>query len=84
MSKASDQGPDVLAACYVRRSSGLQHYSIEHQLAAIATYASDRGYAIVRTFTDDRSGLNLSGRPGLRALLGEALSGSAIFQAILV
>ncbi|OYU70447.1 MAG: hypothetical protein CFE28_10875 [Alphaproteobacteria bacterium PA2] len=84
MNKASNPGPEAPAACYVRRSSGLQYYSIEHQLAAIATFASEKGFVIVRTFTDDRSGLNLSGRPGLSALLGEALSGSAIFQTILV
>ena len=84
MSQNSDYSELVPAACYARRSTGLQYYSIEHQLAQIEAFAVAKGFELVRTFTDDRSGLTLSGRPGLRALLGEALSGVAVFKTILV
>ena len=72
------------AAQYLRRSTGLQSCSPEQQAIAIAAYAKANGYEIVHTFQDDRSGLDLKGRPGLRALLAEALGGAPGFQAILV
>jgi DNA invertase Pin-like site-specific DNA recombinase len=49
-----------------------------------AAYASARGYQVVQTFRDDRSGLDLKGRPGLRRLLAEALGPAPGFRAILV
>lgn len=79
-----DPNPPKPAACYVRRSTGLQYYSIEHQLTAIETFAEKNRYEIVRTFKDEKSGLTLKGRPGLKALLSEALSGRPEFEAILI
>lgn len=76
--------PLVRAAQYLRRSTGLQGSSLEQQAAAIAAYASARGYQVVQTFRDDRSGLDLKGRPGLRRLLAEALGPAPGFRAILV
>lgn len=73
------------AAQYLRASTGLQPYSLEHQTVAIAAYAKARGYRLVATFSDgDRSGLDLKGRPALQDLLRQALSGAAAFSAILV
>lgn len=73
------------AAQYLRASTGLQPYSLEHQTVAIAAYAKARGYRVVASFSDgDRSGLDLKGRPALQDLLRQALSGTAAFSAILV
>ena len=75
----------IPAAQYVRASTGLQTYSIEHQLACIAGFAEGRGYQIIATYSDEaRSGLDLAGRPALQALLAQALSPRPGFQAILV
>ena len=84
MPKNPQRTPHIPAACYLRRSTGLQYYSLEHQISVIKGYAIERGYKIVRTFSDDKSGLTLSGRPGLKALLEEALGGQAPFVSILV
>ncbi|MBP7648466.1 MAG: recombinase family protein [Phenylobacterium sp.] len=73
------------AAQYLRASTGLQPYSLEHQTVAIAAYAKARGYRLVATFSDgDRSGLDLKARPALQELLRQALSGAPAFSAILV
>jgi DNA invertase Pin-like site-specific DNA recombinase len=62
-----------------------QRYSLENQAAAIAAYASDRGYEINRTYFDPgKSGLTLRERKGLQALLADALSANREFDAILV
>lgn len=79
----SASGPK--AAQYLRRSTGLQSFSLEHQADAIAAYAHQRGYEIVATFSDgDRSGLTLEGRPALQALLAAALDPQRAFSTILV
>lgn len=75
----------IPAARYLRRSSGLQATSLDHQAAAIDAYAASHGFEIVETFCDaDRSGLTLKGRPGLQALLGRAMTAAPGFAAILV
>lgn len=54
------QPPAVRAAQYVRMSTEHQQYSTDNQALAIARYARQRGYEIVRTYADEgKSGLNL-------------------------
>ena len=66
-------------------STGTQEFSIENQKAEIRRYADRLGYEVVRTYCDvGRTGVTLRHRPGLKQLLGDALSGNAPFQAILV
>lgn len=73
------------AAQYVRMSTDMQHYSIEHQLEAISVYAACRGLTIVRTYEDAaRSGVRLEGRPALQALLADVLSSKSDYGTILV
>ena len=53
------------AAQYVRMSTDFQRYSIENQAAAIAAYAQQKRFTIVRTYVDEgRSGLRIKGRAG--------------------
>src|ERR1700755_295565 len=73
------------AAMYVRMSTEHQQYSIANQSDAIERYAADRNLTIVKRFVDSgRSGLTLSGRPGLRQLLLEIVSGKPEYSDVLV
>ena len=73
------------AAQYVRMSTDMQHYSIEHQREAISVYAACHGLTIVRTYEDAaRSGVRLEGRPALQALLADVASGKSDYGTILV
>ena len=75
----------VPAAQYVRASTERQQYSIEYQSKTISQYASEHGFEVVRTFSDEaRSGLDLRYRPALRQLLAEVMGGQASFRFILV
>lgn len=75
----------IRAAQYLRMSTEDQVYSIENQQAAIARYAEDRGFDVVCSYLDaGRSGLTLTGRTGLQALLADALGPAPDFKAILV
>lgn len=77
--------PRVRAAEYVRISTEHQQYSTDNQAAAIRRYADTHGYEIVHTYKDDgKSGLNLSGRSGLKLLLADIEAGRTDFQALLV
>jgi len=77
--------PSNHVAQYVRMSTELQQYSPENQAEVIKQYAASRGLEIVKTYADHgRSGLNLSGRDGLRQLLKDVESGTAAFRAVLV
>jgi DNA invertase Pin-like site-specific DNA recombinase len=82
------QGPGAgptRAAEYIRMSTEHQRYSPDNQRIAIAAFAAYRGYEIVRTYQDSgKSGLTLSGRPALKQMLSDVLSGAADFQTILV
>jgi DNA invertase Pin-like site-specific DNA recombinase len=83
MSPADDRV--LRAAQYLRMSTENQKYSLENQAAAIATYAAEHCYQIVETFADPgRSGLKITNRPGLQALLAATLNPSRAFDAILV
>ena len=75
----------VPAAQYLRMSTEHQRYSMENQSSAIQEYASNRGFGVVRTYSDSaRSGLALKSRLGLKQLLHDVTSGAAEFQVILV
>lgn len=75
----------IPAAQYIRMSTEHQRYSPDNQRAAIALYALERGFEVVETYQDSgKSGLSLSGRNELKRLLGDVLSGSARYEAILV
>ena len=75
----------IRAAQYVRMSTEHQQYSTDNQSDAIAIYAEKRGFKIVRTYADEgRSGLNIGGRPALRALLDDVENGRADYEALLV
>jgi len=77
--------PPNRAAQYVRMSTELQQYSTENQAEVIRRYAESHGLDIVKTYADHgRSGLNLSGRGGLRQLLKDVESEAAGFNAVLV
>ena len=77
--------PPVPAAQYLRMSTEHQQFSIPNQTAAIASYAEQNGFFIVKTYTDPgRSGLWLRNRPGLTALLRDVVQGCNDFKAILV
>jgi DNA invertase Pin-like site-specific DNA recombinase len=73
------------AAQYVRMSTEHQRYSTENQSETIRRYAETRGIEIVRTYADDgKTGLNLEGRKGLRALLRDIEAGQNDFSSVLV
>src|SRR5688572_8473871 len=77
--------PLVSAAQYLRMSTEHQRYSLEFQGRANATYASARGYEIVRTYSDaGLSGLSLSRRPALKQLLADVVGGDPGFGVIVV
>src|SRR5882724_5949197 len=61
----------VPAAQYVRASTERQQYSIEYQSKIISQYASEHGFEVVRTFSDEaRSGLDLRYRPATSSTIG--------------
>src|SRR5258708_5313279 len=75
----------IRCAQYLRMSREHQKYSPANQSAAIARYAQENGFEVVRTYQDDgRSGLTLQGRKGLQCLLGDVLSGRSDFTHVLV
>jgi DNA invertase Pin-like site-specific DNA recombinase len=72
------------AALYIRMSTEHQNYSIANQTAALERYAEDNKMVVVKRFLDSgRSGLTLSGRPGLKSLLLDVISTEADFAHVL-
>lgn len=70
---------------YVRMSTEHQRYSITYQQAANAAYADAHGLEIVKSYVDAGiSGLSLSGRDGLQAMLADILGKQAPYRAVLV
>jgi DNA invertase Pin-like site-specific DNA recombinase len=66
-------------------STDHQNYSTLNQKAAIAEYATRRGFEIIRTYADEgKSGLRLEGREALLELLHDVKSRIAPYKAILV
>jgi len=75
----------IRAAEYLRMSTEHQQYSLDNQTAVIRLYAVNRGFEVVRSYCDaGRSGLSLTGRPGLRQLLDDVTAGVADYNAVLV
>jgi DNA invertase Pin-like site-specific DNA recombinase len=73
------------AAQYLRMSTDHQQYSLDNQADAIARYAAEHGFAIVKTYSDAaKSGLRLKNRAGLKQLLKDVAEGQLAFRAILV
>lgn len=73
------------AAQYLRMSTEHQQYSLDNQGDAIARYAAQNGFRIVRTYSDAaRSGLQLKNRDGLKQLLKDVVDGQQEFRAVLV
>ena len=74
----------VPAAQYLRMSTDKQCYSLEQQSALIARFAASHGFNIVQTYQDAaRSGVTVTKRAGLRALLKDVVDNPP-YQAILV
>lgn len=72
------------AAQYVRMSTDRQDLSPIIQKHAIAKFAAENGFQIVRSYEDEgKSGVQLSNRPGLRELL-RAVTDEAPFTEVLV
>src|SRR5688572_6868111 len=85
MSKSPADEARIRAAQYLRMSTEYQLNSPINQAGAIADYAKERNFEIVRTYEDSaRSGLTISGRPALKQMIQDVVSGSADYQAILV
>ncbi len=79
------QGDPIPAAQYLRMSTERQEYSLDNQAAALARYAEEHGFAIVRTYQDaGRSGLTIRERKGLKDLLTDVVGGHAGYRAVLV
>jgi DNA invertase Pin-like site-specific DNA recombinase len=75
----------ISAAQYLRMSTDHQQYSLVNQADAIAKYASDHGFVIVKTYSDAaKSGLRLRNRDGLKQLLKDVVEGQVSFRTILV
>ncbi|WP_256415909.1 recombinase family protein [Ruegeria sp. HKCCD8929] len=73
------------AAQYVRMSTEHQRYSTENQADAIQRYADERGYRIIRTYSDaGKSGLRIQGRAGLSQLIDDIETGQTEFGTVLV
>ncbi len=73
------------AAQYVRMSTEHQRYSTENQADAIQRYVDERGYRIIRTYSDaGKSGLRIQGRAGLSQLIDDIETGQTEFGTILV
>ncbi|OQW59448.1 MAG: hypothetical protein A4S14_05660 [Proteobacteria bacterium SG_bin9] len=77
--------PEDSAAQYVRMSTDMQVYSIEHQCEAIAVYAARRGLTIIKNYEDaGRSGVTIYRRAALQTLLDDVTTGRAQYSTILV
>lgn len=75
----------IPAAQYLRMSREHQRYSVRNQARAIAAYAEERGFKIIKTYVDKGiSGLTLRQRPGLQALLADVIKPCRNFERVLV
>ncbi|MGQ6347847.1 recombinase family protein, partial [Serratia sp. IR-2025] len=64
----------IYAAEYMRMSTDHQKYSLDNQSGYIREYAKKHNITIIKSYNDaGKSGLNLSGRPGLKALIDDVL-----------
>jgi DNA invertase Pin-like site-specific DNA recombinase len=77
--------PPVPAAQYLRASTDYQQYSLDNQAEVISRYAFEKGFTVVKTYSDAaKSGLNLKRRSGLKQLLKDVVEGNREYRAILV
>jgi DNA invertase Pin-like site-specific DNA recombinase len=75
----------VPAAQYVRMSTDHQQYSLDNQTDAIAHYALEHNFEVVKTYSDPaKSGLRLKNRAALKQLLKDVVGGQKEFRAVLV
>ena len=73
----------VPAAQYLRMSTEHQQYSPENQSTAIARYAEEHRFTVIRTYYDPaKSGLFLKNRRGLRDLLQDVTDGGIVFRRV--
>lgn len=73
------------AAQYLRMSTDHQQYSLDNQADAIARYALQHGFQIVKTYSDPaKSGLLLKNRAGLKQLLKDVIEETCMLRAVLV
>lgn len=80
-----EKSPIARAAVYVRMSTDRQVYSADHQRRNLTAFASAHGLSIVREYADEgKSGLDIRGRAGLRALLHDVQAGAPGFTTVLV
>jgi len=71
------------AVAYLRRSTDKQEQSIADQRSEIERYARERGFRIVREYTDDAiSGTSADQRPGFQKMVADAPAGG--FKAVIV
>jgi predicted site-specific integrase-resolvase len=72
----------IPAAQYLRMSTDHQEYSLDNQAEAIARYAENHGFSIMKTYCDAaKSGVRLKNRLGLRQLLKDVVEGNPVFRA---
>ena len=75
----------VFAAEYVRMSTEHQKYSLDNQSGYIREYALKNNISVTHTYNDaGKSGLTISGRPGLKSLLDDVINRRINISAILV
>lgn len=75
----------VPAAQYLRMSTDHQQYSLDNQADALARYAIDHRFHIVKAYSDAaKSGLRLKNRNGLKQLLKDVVEVRKDFRAVLV
>src|SRR5688572_21196647 len=75
----------VPVAQYLRMSTEHQRYSTTNQREAIGKYVADHGMEVVHTYEDSgRSGLTLTERPALQAMLADVHRPERRFKAIVV
>lgn len=73
MSKVASTSQRVLSVGYLRRSTDRQETSIPEQTNAIQEYAEEKGYQIIRWYTDDAiSGDDTENRHGFLQMLQDA------------
>src|SRR6266568_3713458 len=75
----------IPAAQYLRMSTEYQEYSLDNQCHAIAGYAENNRFSVVRTYSDPAvSGVLLRNRKGLQQSIQDVVQGNAPYKAILV
>lgn len=75
----------IKVAQYLRMSTEHQQYSLDNQSSYISDYANSHNMEVGYTYNDaGKSGLTISGRPGLKKLLDDAINKKIDIEAILV